>query len=152
MLTGEIQISRAIKTLSDLGYRPELPLSVYGEIKQQFREVMKLIEDGDITVLDEVYAEIFLKLKNRYPQLGNGELDVLAHGLHNEKNDDGEYYCIIDDGLSRKVAKEVGIKFTGTVGLLNFMCKKNCFSKDEIDDINKKLDFCRVPKKYRLPF
>ena len=152
MLIGEIQDVGIIKSLSDLGYRLEIPLSVYGEIKYQFADFKKLVEGGFVNVLEEVHSKIFLQLKDRYPQLGNGEIEVLAHGLHYSRNDTTKYYCVLDDELSRKVAEETGVKYTGTLGLLNFMCKKQCFSQDEINELNNKLDNCRVPDEYRLPF
>lgn len=152
MLISEINKSKVFKILIDLGYKPELPISVYGEIKQQFEEVRRLLDDGNIAVLNQIHTEKFIKLKNRYPQLGNGELEVLSYGLYYQEIGDENYYCILDDGLSRRIAEKIGIKFTGTFGLLNYLCKNDCFSNDEIEYINSKLDYCRIPKKYRLPF
>lgn len=152
MLIKEIEKPEVFEILSKLGYKLEVPLSVYGEIKGQFSIVKKLVDSGTINILNQVHIEKFLELKNRYPRLGNGELEVLAYGIHYKENLSTGYHCIFDDGLPRNVAKEIGLKCTGSVGLLNYLYKSGHFTDNEIKCLNKKLDFCRVPSNLRLPF
>ena len=54
--------------------------------------------------------------------------------------DDGErVYCILDDCEARKIAKELGIKFTGLIGLLLMMKQKDIMSGYEFDKVVKLL-------------
>ena len=48
-------------------------------------------------------------------------------------------YCIFDDGGAREKATELGIKFTGLVGLLQMMKQKNVMSHDETAKVVKLL-------------
>ena len=45
--------------------------------------------------------------------LGRGELEAIALGLENPDS-----LVILDDGLARKSAKDLGLKITGTIGIL----------------------------------
>ena len=152
MLIKEIEAPEIFEIISELGYKIEVLISVYGEIKGQFGIVKKLVDLDMITILDKVHIENFIELKNKYPKLGNGELEVLTYGNFYENKGDIGYHCIFDDGLPRKVAVELGINCTGSVGLLNHICKSGCFLDDKIKYINKKLDDCRVPNNLRIPY
>ena len=46
-------------------------------------------------------------------------------------------YCILDDGKAREKATDLGIKFTGLVGLLQRMKQKNVMNHDDIGKIVK---------------
>lgn len=151
-LIKEIERPDVFEILFDMGYKIEIPLSVFGEIKKplQFDEIKIYLDKGMINIIKDVDTENFIKLKYRYPRLGNGEIEVLSQGKFYENDGKIKYLCVIDDGLPREVAKESGVNYTGTFGVLDFMSSKGCFSTKEIALINERLDNCRVPKEHRL--
>ena len=70
----------------------------------------------DISVLDWVSIRAPGQSKSQLPiaDLGHGETEVLLLGLESA----GEVVLILDDAQARKAAKAVGLKFTGTLGVL----------------------------------
>jgi predicted nucleic acid-binding protein len=56
------------------------------------------------------------ELGRRYPQLGPGEISVLAWVQEQPKGT--AVACVLDDGLARRVADRLGLLYTGLVGLL----------------------------------
>lgn len=70
----------------------------------------------DISALDWVSIRAPQQNESQLPiaDLGPGETDVLLLGLESA----GEVVLILDDAQARKAAKAVGLKFTGTLGVL----------------------------------
>ena len=44
-------------------------------------------------------------------------------------------YCILDDGDARSAASELGIRYTGLIGLLKILKNRRIKSPDEISEI-----------------
>ena len=100
----------------------ELLRQLYGEIVVPYAVIEELWEGrkqgADVPDIDKyqwikkkhVYVPSQLKL---IPDLGKGELEVLALGLREKQS-----LLIIDDKLAREIAKLQDLKFTGTAGIL----------------------------------
>jgi predicted nucleic acid-binding protein len=86
--------------------------------------------------------EEILRFKNRYPYLGNGEIEVILWWLK-LKSAVNKNYCIIDDKKARKVAEEYKVVFTGTIGLIDLLFKKQVIAQDGREVLLKKLEGSR---------
>ena len=95
------------------------------------------VQSGKIQILKNNPVKEILEFKNDFPRLGMGECySMLAY---QKLQDAGEVvYCILDDHKARKIAKELGIKFTGLIGLLLMMKQKDMISY-EFDKVVKLL-------------
>lgn len=126
--------------ISITGYKVKIPLSVYGEIKGgKFQKLKGDIDQARVQLFENVDRSEFLKIKNRYPNLGNGEIEVIVWGL-NCKTRKEKYYCVLDDKLARKVAKNNGVVFTGTLGLIDYLEERRVISPEEKNDLMAKLN------------
>lgn len=61
--------------------------------------------------------------KTRYFTLGKGEISIMSLAL-NYKEQDQEYYCVLDDKDARKIAQKLGLKVKGSIGLLLLLKEK----------------------------
>jgi predicted nucleic acid-binding protein len=70
----------------------------------------------DISAVDWIIVRAPGQSKSQLPvaDLGPGETEVLLLGLEST----GEVVLILDDAQARKAAEAVGLKFTGTLGVL----------------------------------
>lgn len=64
--------------------------------------------------------EIFEK---RYFKLGIGEKSIMSLALE-YKEQNKEYYCVLDDNDARKVANKLGLNIIGSIGLLVLLKEK----------------------------
>ena len=96
------------------------------------------VQSGKIQILKNNPVKEILKFQKKFSRLGMGECySMLAY---QKLRDDGErVYCILDDCEARKIAKELGIKFTGLIGLLLMMKQKDIMSGYEFDKVVKLL-------------
>ncbi len=105
-----------IRSLDQMGHEIHIPPKVVQELKKSNTTVLKLLVAGS-KVLHLTGGAVFAKLSKRYPQLGKGELAVLAQGTKMKGQGD-PYRCVLDDKQARKVAASLRLEYTGTVGLL----------------------------------
>lgn len=99
-----------------------LPKNLYGKIYIP-EEVIEEIEKGKVegVELPEIQQlEFAEKLDSKLMafsrivrDLGKGEASVIMHGLENSRST-----VVLDDLLARRVALELGLKLTGTAGIL----------------------------------
>ena len=96
------------------------------------------VQSGKIQILKNNPVKEILEFKKDFQRLGMGECySMLAY---QKLRDAGEVvYCILDDHKARKIAKELGIKFTGLIGLLLMMKQKDMMSSYEFDKVVKLL-------------
>ena len=139
-LLREIRSDNLIDKILKLNHELIIPSHVYSEILDDIsrKSCDKLIDSGKIrksTLNTEKEINDFQKT---YPYLGRGEADSI---LHYEKLSKGKIsvYCILDDGKARKIAKKHGINFTGLIGLLKLMRKRDILSEKELKTILGKL-------------
>lgn len=110
-----------------------IPIGVYNELKRPtFDTVKKYVDKKIIKLLDPIPRNEIKKLKDRHPNLKNGELEVILWGI-NFSTSGKKCYCVLDDDQARKVATKKEILFTGTKGLIKHMGKKGVInSKDAV--------------------
>jgi predicted nucleic acid-binding protein len=96
-----------------LGYELRIPKAVFDEL-----ENVKTSE----------------KLKS---SITEGKIEVILWWLK-LKSDANKHYCIIDDKKARKVAGKYQVVFTGTIGLIDLLQKKQAITQDgRTESINK---------------
>jgi len=137
---SELKNPDLLYKITDIGYRLLVPTAVYSEMKNPtFDYVRDGAIRGKIELLDSIPATEIRKLKNRFPFLKNGELEVILWGRKLEE-DSQKYHCILDDGAARKVAKKTNLIFTGTLGLINFIEERGIITSGERREIIKCLE------------
>jgi len=122
-----------------LGYELRIPKGVFGELENgRTSEKLKTsISEGKIKILEDLPSVETLHFKNRHPYLGIGEIEVILWWLK-LRSDANNNYCIIDDRKARKVAEKYQVVFTGTIGLIDLLQKKQAITQDErTETINK---------------
>ncbi len=77
------------------------------------------MKDGYYTTLEKVPEEELWKLRLRFPGLGDGELEVIWWGLKH-----GNGLCVLDDRKANRSAKNIGLRVTGTIGILRILSDK----------------------------
>ena len=128
----------------ELGYELRIPKSVFKEIENgRTSDTLKSnIAHGNIEIMASLPEKEILHFKNRYPYLGNGEIEVILLWLKLKTSID-KNYCIIDDKKARKVAEKHNVVFTGTVGLIDLLLKKQAINKDKRKELINKLSSSR---------
>ncbi len=122
-----------------LGYELRIPKGVFGELEngRTSEKLKSSISEGKIKILEDLPSEDTLRFKNRHPYLGIGEIEVILWWLK-LKSDASKHYCIIDDKKARKVAGKYQVVFTGTIGLIDLLQKKQAITQEErTESINK---------------
>ncbi|HOW29598.1 MAG TPA: hypothetical protein PK685_02905 [archaeon] len=98
-----------------------------------YNKIVSEIKNGNIEVEHLISSQEVDKLRYRYLRLGKGECSIILAALkYNQKKE--KYYAILDDKDARKIAKEMGVNLTGTVGLLLKLKEKNCISEETYTD------------------
>jgi len=77
-------------------------------------------------------------MKRRYPKLDSGEIQVLLMGKECKEKDE-EYYCVIDEGPGRQIAKRDSLCLKGTVGILNLLVALNIICSTTREILYKRL-------------
>jgi len=125
---------------TELGYELMIPTSVLKEIETgKTSDILKSnIARGKIEIMASLPEEDIFHFKNRYPYLGNGEIEVILWWLKLKSSLDNNY-CIIDDKKARYIAKRHNVVFTGTICLINLLLKKQAIDKDKQEYLINKL-------------
>jgi predicted nucleic acid-binding protein len=133
---------------TDLGYELRIPRSVLKEIENgRTSDPLKSnIANGNIEILASLPEEDIFNFKNRYPYLGYGEIEVILWWLKLESSVD-KNYCIIDDKKARNIAEKHNVVFTGTIGLIELLLKKQAINKDKRNELINKLSSSRFRMK-----
>lgn len=73
-----------------------IPLTVLGEVKRKetYRDLKAHIDKNKIEIFKSVPQNKFIKLKDRYPQLGNGEIETILCGEHCKEKKYQIFLCI----------------------------------------------------------
>ena len=119
-----------------------IPDSVYNEIidDNQVHDLNSLISQKVITKMVGNNPSEEVALKRRFPNLGNGEINVLCWGLK-LKDSGTQYYCVIDEKLGRNAATKLQLHLTGSIGLLRILKERKLLSSEQlkiiVEDIKK---------------
>ncbi len=124
----------------ELGYELRIPKAVFSELEngRTSEKLKSSIAKGKIKILDDFSSEEALHFKNRHPYLGKGEIEVILWWLK-LKSDANKHYCILDDKKARKVAGKYQVVFTGTIGLIELLHKKQAITQSERTEFINKL-------------
>ena len=79
--------------------------------------------------------------------LGVGECSVILTALEMDKNNK-KYYAILDDKNARKIANNLGIRMTGTFGLLKTLKEKQMIDELTFEQCKKDME----KSKFRINF
>jgi len=146
----EIKCPEILKHWRDQGYTINICKFVHNEIQNNsdtYEKVRPDISNNLIKCIQEVNTEEIEQFKNRHPNLGLGEIETIITGIKLKKLGKRNY-CVIDDGLARKIAKKYGISLTGTYGLTKRLREKNVLNVSQYNLILEKLR----GSKFRISF
>ncbi len=131
---SEMKVPELLHKLVEFDNCLVIPIAVSNEIKKgrdkhnTFFILETAKKDGYIEIYENFSTDEILTFQHRYPNLNDGEIQVLILG-NKFKNEGEEYCCVIDESPATKVAKKLSIFRKGTLGLLDIL--------DEIGIINK---------------
>lgn len=148
---SELNNPDILHKFKQLGYELRIPKSVFKEIeKGKTSDKLKSnISCGNIKIMASLPEEEIIHFNKKYPYLGNGEIEVILWWLK-LKRSINKNYCIIDDRRARKVAEKYNVVFTGTIGLINLLFKKQAIDNNKRDKLINKLHSSRFRIKETL--
>lgn len=120
-----------------------VPIAVIEEIREGKKPtwllLRKALDDKMVRPLtDFSFSEVSI-FKKRYPNLDDGEIQVLIHGIKLEKQKLA-YLCVFDEGPARKIAKRHNVAKTGTLGLLDKLQDLGIINKERKENLLKQLE------------
>ena len=144
----EICQPELIDKIIQLGHSIVIPSNVCDEILEDstFVEISRLVEQGKIQILTQNTKEEIVLFQKKSPGLGRGESDVIL-SYQKLRNGSNEIYCVLDDKIARRKAVQLDIRFTGLLGILIMMKKRNIIDSEEANSISKRLQ----SSKFRMP-
>lgn len=106
-----------------------VPEAVFRELtaNEAFKEEAEIVKNASFIKIQPIKNKQALEILQATSGLDDGESEAIV--LSGEQNSD---VLIIDERKGRKVAKKLGIKITGTLGILVQSCNENLISSDEI--------------------
>jgi len=123
------------KIASLLSWKVHIPNAVYDECtaKTVDPNLCEMIENGQI-ILCQSERGLLKKIRERYPSLGNGEIDALAYATsHNDGTD--SVMMITSDQRTIKVASELGVKTLTTLNFFQKVYELKLMTKKEIYEL-----------------
>lgn len=134
-----------LRQLSEIGENLIVLDSVYNEVVNNEQpdstiksKIEALISRGILGKIESLNGEKEDLIRRRYPTLGAGEINVLAYGenLHHQNIN---FWCVIDEKIGRRTAKNMGLPLTGSIGLIKILKKKKKLNKNKLKDIMAKI-------------
>lgn len=140
-ILGDISSPELIEELISLGYKIYAPLMVISEITYDpgKTNLNTLLQAGKVEKLELVDNVSISNFRNRYPNLGLGESELIlsAQLWYSEQK---IFCCIIDDRVARRTAESFGLKCKGTIGILQKLNKEKKISDNKLHECYKKLE------------
>lgn len=143
----ELRMEHLLLSLRKHGFEILVPEYILREeMKSDLDQLHKAVRNDEIDTLSQAPNEDIQTLKDRFPSLNRGELEVMWWGMHFKKCNE-TYSAVIDDGKARKCAQKLKIEITGTLGLIEILNDLAILSKKE------KAIICRTlrSKGFRMP-
>lgn len=143
----ELRMEHLLLSLRKHGFEILVPEYILREeMKSDLDRLHKAVRDNEIDTLSQAPNEDIQTLKDRFPSLNRGELEVMWWGMHFKKCNE-TYSAVIDDGKARRCAQKLKIEITGTLGLIEILNDLEILSKKE------KAIICRTlrSKGFRMP-
>ncbi len=117
-----------------------IPEAVYKELTDNalFVDEAKIVKSASYLITETVLNTMAVKILREVSGLDAGESEAIVS--YGEKGAD---LLLIDENKGRKVAKQMGVRHIGTVGLLVSACKEGYITPEEVE---KCLDVMRNGK------
>lgn len=134
-----------LRQLSEIGEKLIILESVYNEVVNNDdpdsttkSKIETLISRGILGKIEELNGEKGDLIRRRYPTLGAGEINVLTYG-ENLNYQNINFWCVIDEKLGRRAAKNMGLPLIGSIGLIKILKEKRILNKNKLKDIVDKI-------------
>lgn len=106
--------------------------------KSTQKMIKNTISENKIQILEKNSMEEVKRFQYNTPRLGLGECDVMLSYLKIRREGE-KAYCILDDRRARNKASDLGIHFTGLIGLLTMIRDRSIMSQSEVDKVIQEL-------------
>lgn len=115
-----------------LSWKLYIPTAAYKECtaKTVDPKLREMISNGSV-IPCQSKRDMFEKIRNRYPSLGNGEIDALAYATARNKGND-LVIMITSDQRTIKVAGELGVKTLTTLDFFKKVYELKLMTKEEM--------------------
>lgn len=145
-LCSDVDGTYIFEDLLKSGCRIKVPLAVYGELKgKTFEKAQPHFKKNELVVIKEKLPQDFVRFKERYPYLGNGDIEVILWGLEFQRKG-LKYYCVTDDKIARKIGEKWGVRVTGTIGIIKYLVTESVLDKTKARELISTLDQSRFRK------
>lgn len=131
---------KCLHFLSRDGYHLIIPESVCNEFeyKDFDGKLDIIIEEMILKKYEGMSTSIEDSIKNRYPILHDGEINVLSWGTQFKKLNK-KFWCILDEKKGRKAAEELGLPVKGSIGLLKLLKDNKTLDNPQMINIVEKI-------------
>lgn len=135
-----IEEEKCLHLLSESGEHLIVPESVYHEFDHRDFDgkLDESIEESILKKFEGMSESIEQRIKNRFPVLHDGEINVLTWGMQLKK-ENKNFWCVLDESNGRKAAKKLNLPVKGSIGLLKILKDKNLISKSQLEIICDKI-------------
>jgi len=122
--------------LSEIGETLLIPESVYKEVLDESTKTKmdSLISKNILKKVEKIEYPQKKLIKNRFPTLGNGELNVLTIGK-NLQRQEKKFWCVVDEMPGRNAAEKLNLPLTGSIGLIKILKEKKVLNKCKLEMI-----------------
>jgi len=138
----QLNLENELTKLSQTGrFSFLVPYAVFNELRTETRKFVQKMVDRGIFALYRNKIATLNSVAKLFPSLGNGELSVLSAYLEikNYLKQDEEAIAIIDEKLARKKARELNVKFRGTLFIIVSLVRESFLDKDQAIRLLQKL-------------
>lgn len=124
MKAGQLELMRQ---LFGVVYIPE---AVYRELtdNEAFSEEVKMVQECEFLYMQKVDNEKSVAILQNFTGLDAGESEAII--LADEMNSD---VLLMDERKGRQVAKKLGIRITGTIGILTQAFDEGILTKEDVE-------------------
>ena len=127
--------------LRRLGYELLVPTAVsqHDIVREPSMTILaKSVVSGSISLLPPVAPEMLAAFMNSHPSLGEGESEVILHAVEYRSKGE-EAVCIIDEKPARRIAAEIGLHVTGTLGVLRTLSESGMIGQEDLARLKRSL-------------
>lgn len=138
---AEIREPRILLLVRQLGYSllvPEAVLKLDVTKEPSKTGLAECITSGLMTALPAVNRADLQTFMVSHPSLGEGESEVILVASQFASRSE-EVICVIDEGPARRVAKQMGLPVTGTIGILRMLQASELITTEDLARLKGKL-------------
>lgn len=135
----ELSKPELFSEIKNINGRLLIPEGVIEELKDNVTRstLERLLTEGTLEKYNEIISnEEMQSIKNRFPHLGKGELEILV--IHNHYTRKGQKIkCVIDDAKAYKAASVLGANLSRSISLIRLLKENNKITKQDLLKIAK---------------